>query len=486
MALETKLYQKLTQHLVMTHQLQQAIKLLQMARHELQDLVSQEMLENPVLEELANEEPTAPKELEENDRAEEIEKPESGMLDIVPTERIGEIDWKDYIENYPDYIHDTTTVASTFEASRVQTRELLPAKELTLADHLSWQMQMSDFTEEELRIGDWIVGNLDQDGYLRGPVDQIAEALNVAPARVEEVLKRVQELDPVGVGARDLPECLLIQLAYFRLEDKLPGQLVKHHLSNLENRHYEKIARELGASLAEIEAAAKLIRGLDPKPGRNFDQSETRYITPDVFVYKVDDDYQVVVNDEGIPRLTISPFYRQLLAHNSQPERETKEFLREKVRSATWLIKSIHQRQRTLYRVTQSIFTFQREFLDLGIDGLKPLILRDVASDLGMHESTISRATTNKYVHTPLGTFELKYFFNNGFRCRDGESVSAERVKEKVREIIHRENGGRPMSDRAIADLLSTQNIPIARRTVAKYREELRLLPSSKRKSAAS
>jgi RNA polymerase sigma-54 factor len=300
------------------------------------------------------------------------------------------------------------------------------------------------------------------------------------------VLKKVQEFDPVGVAARSLSECLLIQLNYFRLGDKLPGQLVKNYLPFLESRSYKKLSRELNVSLEEIEAAAKLIAGLDPKPGRNFDNSETRYITPDVFVYKVAEDYVIVVNDEGIPRLTISSFYRQLLARNGEPERKTKEFLKEKVRSATWLIKSIHQRQRTLYRVAKSIFTFQREFLESGVDGLKPLILRDVASDLGMHESTISRATTNKYVHTPLGIFELKYFFDNGFRRGDGQSVSAKTVKEKVREIIHRENSQQPMSDQAIVELLSQETINIARRTVAKYREELRVLPSSRRKSGTS
>jgi RNA polymerase sigma-54 factor len=283
-----------------------------------------------------------------------------------------------------------------------------------------------------------------------------------------------------------LGECLKIQLGYFHLADKIACQIVENYLPLLESRRYEKIARELGVSLEEVEAAGRLIASLDPKPGRNFDTTETRYITPDVFVYKVEDDYLIVVNDEGIPRLTISPFYRQLLSRNGEPERKTKEFLREKVRSATWLIKSIHQRQRTLYRVTKSIFTFQRDFLERGVEGLRPLILRDVASDLEMHESTISRATTNKYVHTPQGIFELKYFFNNGYRLTGGESVSAETVKERVRELIRSENPQERLSDQAIADALARESITIARRTVAKYREELGILPSSSRRPGIS
>ncbi|TMB02166.1 MAG: RNA polymerase factor sigma-54, partial [Deltaproteobacteria bacterium] len=300
-------------------------------------------------------------------------------------------------------------------------------------------------------------------------------------AIVEHVLQRLQEFDPPGVAARSLAECLLIQLRQLGLaNDSLPARIVRAYLPMLESRRFDRLARELGVPMEQIAEATKIISVLEPKPGRDFSESDTRYVTPDVHVHKVSDEYIVTLNEEGLPRLRVSSFYRRMLGANGAPE--ARGYIQEKMRAAAWLIKSIHQRQRTLYMVTSSIVKFQREFLDRGVAHLRPLVLKDVANDIGMHESTVSRATAGKYVHTPQGTFELKYFFTSSLRSGRGEDVSAESVKDKIRSIIAKEDARKPLSDQYIAELLGKEQIDIARRTVAKYRELMGILPSSKRK----
>jgi RNA polymerase sigma-54 factor len=284
------------------------------------------------------------------------------------------------------------------------------------------------------------------------------------------------------VAARDLRECLLIQLENFGLGNSLAAKLVSDHLAQLETKRYEKIARELGVSVEEIDEAASVIASLQPKPAQGFEQEEVRALIPDVCVEKVGDKYEVFLNDDGIPRLRVNSLYRRLAGQESGEEVEARQYLQEKVRAAAWLIKSIHQRQQTLFRVTQSIFKYQSEFLDQGVSHLRPMVLRDVAEDIGMHESTVSRATANKYVHTPQGLFELKYFFQSGLKGGNGEDVASESVKEKIRGIVSSEDPRRPYSDQYIAALLGKGAIDIARRTVAKYREAMGILPSSKRR----
>jgi len=288
--------------------------------------------------------------------------------------------------------------------------------------------------------------------------------------------------DPVGVAARDLRECLLIQLENLELGNSLAARIVSDHLSQLETKRYEKLARELGASVEEVVAASHVIGSLEPKPARGFEEEEIRTIIPDVCVEKIDDNYVVFLNDEGVPHLRVSSLYRRLAGQEGEEEGQARQYLQEKVRAATWLIKSIHQRQQTLYRVTQSIFKFQGDFLEHGVSQLKPMVLRDVAQEIGMHESTVSRATANKYVHTPQGLFELKFFFQSGLKAGNGEDVASESVREKIRGIISAEDPRKPYSDQDIAGLLGKEAIDIARRTVAKYREAMGILPSSKRR----
>jgi RNA polymerase sigma-54 factor len=482
------LQQRLSQQLVMTPQLRQAIKILQVSRAELETLVDQELTENPVLEEQQADEklegnaevPTVDGQNGSEDwQAEAESKPE-----VETAASVGEIDWKEYAENYSNDIHGATGHgAASDDDDRRAALENILVKRTLLPDHLMWQLRLSDLSDAEKEVGGIIIGSLDKDGYLPIQVEEVAFLANTWPdvAIVEQVLRRIQEFDPPGVAARDLAECLLIQLRQLELaDDSLPARIVRDFLPMLESRRFDRLARDLGATIEQVAEATKVISVLEPKPGRDFSDADTRYVTPDVHVHKVGDEYVVTLNEEGLPRLRVSSFYRQMLGSNGSPE--ARGYIQEKMRAAAWLIKSIHQRQRTLYMVTSSIVKFQRDFLDGGVAHLRPLVLKDVANDIGMHESTVSRATAGKYVHTPQGTFELKYFFTSSLRGGHGSEVSAESVKEKIREIISKEDSKKPLSDQYIAELLGKEQIDIARRTVAKYRELMGILPSSKRK----
>ncbi|MBI4488061.1 MAG: RNA polymerase factor sigma-54 [Deltaproteobacteria bacterium] len=485
MALEIKQVQKLAQQLVMTPQLQQAIKLLQLSRVELEELISEELQENPALEEGLTEEA---EEKEETKLEGQGELPETVAQPAVTREpsaadKIGTLDWQEYIDTHSNSIHGSLTAeASREEDDGPPSWENTLTKKISLEDHLVWQLRLSRLTEREETIGLYIIGNLDENGYLALCPEKVCQATGGASEEVESVLKRIQLFDPVGVAARDLRECLLVQLENIDLGSSLAARIVSDHLSQLESKRYEKLARELGVSVEEVAAAAHLIGSLEPKPAQGFEEEEVRALFPDVSVEKIDDQYVVFLFEEGIPRLRVSPLYRRLAGQEGEEEEQAREYLQEKVRAATWLIKSIHQRQQTLYRVTQSIFKFQSDFLDHGVSHLKPMVLRDVAEDIGMHESTVSRATANKYVHTPQGLFELKYFFQSGLKAGNGEDVASESVKEKIRSIISTEDPKKPYSDQHIAALLGQEAIDIARRTVAKYREAMRILPSSKRR----
>jgi len=299
---------------------------------------------------------------------------------------------------------------------------------------------------------------------------------------VETVLQKIQDFDPMGVGARNLQECLLIQVRQLGMSGSVVEVILRDQLKDLEIRKYKQIAKSLGIDLNEVLAAAKLIAGLDPKPGRQYGQDDVHYISPDIFVYKVGDEFVVMLNDEGLPNIKINPFYSGDGRTGAPVDAKTEEYIHDKMRSALWLIKSIHQRQRTIYKVAKSIVKFQGDFLEHGIEYLKPLVLRDVAEDIGMHESTISRVTTNKYMQTPQGLLELKYFFNSGISTTEGDAIASESVKNKIREILENEDQRRPLSDQRIAEILSRSNITIARRTVTKYREMMKIGSSSERK----
>jgi RNA polymerase sigma-54 factor len=483
MAFELRQQLRLTQQLVMTPQLQQAIKLLQLNRMELVDLVREEMLENPVLEDEAD----SPTDLKaDGDKVPSIDGPaktetsnDERSTKEVPTDdkTASDIDWETYLDSY--------TMSPALPSMRMQDDDL-PTLESTLSsasslsDHLMWQLKLSGFSEEEETVGALIIGNLDRAGYFREPsITEVAELAGVPVDLAESVLQAVHKFDPVGVASRDLSECLLVQARRIGADDDVLVAMVTRHLHNLENKNYQAIAKDLKEPLEEIYEAAKVITSLDPKPGRQFSLDEVRYITPDVYVHKLGDKFFVVPNDDGLPKLRISNFYKSALTHG---ESTTREYVQTKLRSAQWLIRSIQQRQRTIIRVTESIVKFQREFFERGIGFLRPMVLRDVAEDIGMHESTISRVTTNKYVSTPQGIYELKFFFNSAIGRSNGDEIASESVKNKIKDLVAGENTRKPFSDQAITKLLKEQGIEIARRTVAKYREQLGILSSSKRK----
>ncbi|HEU4731885.1 MAG TPA: RNA polymerase factor sigma-54 [Kofleriaceae bacterium] len=494
MAMEMRQELKLSQQLVMTPQLQQAIRLLQLSRMELADLVHEEMLENPILDDemdldqersgekdaMGSEE----QQLHQLESSGTTETPMEGSVQdgIAQTEvggdanAVNEIDWENYLDNY--------SMAPAMPAFRGDGEEL-PSLEATLTrppslhDHLAWQLKMTNMPPEQLEIGMTILGNIDADGYIKDPpLDEIAADLGADPMLVEQVLEKIQTFDPVGVGARSLAECMLIQAIAAGQDDDLVVKMIKSHLGNLEKKNYAAIARDLKQPLEEIYEAAKVIMEFDPRPGRQYSSDDPHYVTPDVYIHKVGDKYFVVPNDDGLPKLKISGFYKNAMGNSAA----SKDYVQDKLRSAQWLIRSIQQRQRTIIKVAESILKFQREFFDKGIAHLKPLILRDVAEDIGMHESTVSRVTTSKYVHTPQGIFELKFFFNSGISRTNGDDLASQAVKSKIKELVDGEDVKRPHSDQKIVELLKKGGIDIARRTVAKYREQLGILSSSKRK----
>ncbi|MBI2346676.1 MAG: RNA polymerase factor sigma-54, partial [Deltaproteobacteria bacterium] len=354
----------------------------------------------------------------------------------------------------------------------------------SLQDHLLWQLHLADLTPAQLAIGTEIIGNINEDGYLAATVEEIASKTDATSEAVAEVLCRVQQFDPPGVAASDLQACLLMQADQLGSDAPLLKQIIREHLHDLERHDFAHLAKKLKIGIDQARALGHVIQHMEPKPGRQFNRENTQYITPDVFVYKLADDYVVVLNEDGLPRLHVSNFYRRTLQGGNTVGSDTKEYIQNKLRSALWFIKSIQQRQQTLYKVTTSIVKFQRDFFDQGISHLKPLVLRDVAEDIGMHESTVSRVTTNKYLHSPRGIFELKFFFNSSVPKSEGGDIAAEAVKKRISYLIQKEDRRQPLSDQGIAHILRRENILIARRTVAKYREALAIPTSSQRRRA--
>ncbi len=468
----------LTQQLVMTPQLQQAIKLLQLSRLELSEMIEQEMEQNPALEEATSEETSDQKitALEADSIAPEKESP---VQEITIEEKVrSDTDWDNYINEY----NSTGRVHTESENTEAPNYEAFTSEKKTLEDHLKWQLMLSGLNSDEENLGNMIIGNLNRDGYLCSGLDEIALGAGREIKQVEKVLAVLQTFDPPGVCARDLCESLLIQVRQLGIENQVITEIIKHHLKNIENKNSKKIAKALRISIEDVRAAVRIIQYLEPKPGRKFSLDEASYIIPDIYVYRDGDDFKIVMNDDGLPKLRISRFYRNAIAEGKKVSKETKAYLNEKMQSASWLIKSIHQRQKTIYLVMESIIKFQREFFDKGIAYLRPLILKDIAEDIEMHESTISRVTTNKYAYTPQGLLELKYFFNSSIERTGGDSMASASVKEKIRILIEKEDSNDPLSDDRIAAILQASDIQIARRTVAKYRKVLNLLPSNKRK----
>jgi RNA polymerase sigma-54 factor len=477
MALELRQQLKLTQQLIMTPQLQMAIKLLQLSRLELMDTIHKELEENPALEEVA--------ESSEDPLGETTEQPETAPAEISPTQEVSvegkmgeEFDWSGFLD---DFSTPSRGPIETEDREAPKYEAFITRKE-SLNDHLLWQFVMVKPNREDERIASLLIGNLNKDGYLEASVEEIVESNAIPAEKVEQVLALLQTFDPPGVCARDLKECLLIQSRFLGFDNTIITDIISNHLPNLEKKNYKAICKALKVSMDEVVSAVNVIKAMEPRPGRQFGDETPQYITPDIYVYKMENDFVIVLNDDGMPKLRINSLFKRSISRGRRIPNEAEDYIHDKMRSAAWLIKSIHQRQKTIYRVMESILRFQREFFERGIAHLKPMVLRDVAQDIGMHESTISRVTTNKYAYTPQGIFELKYFFNSSIKCDQGGTIASASVMEKIRQIIASEDHRRPHSDDKIVQLLEQENIHIARRTVAKYREVMKVLPSNRRK----
>lgn len=473
MGLELRQNLKLTQQLVMTPQLQQAIKLLQLSRFELLEAVQLELLENPMLEE-------APRELSEEVEAQAPPVEQRADVSFDDAELMRNADWENYLGDF-----SSTTKQVQFKETEaleeMMSYEARLSGKPSLEGHLLWQLCLSNITEEEEAIGEAIIGNLDSLGYLTTSAEEIASETLSPLALVQSVLYRLQRFDPVGVAARSPKECLLIQLEVLGQDDPILISLVDEHLEDIEKRRYKPLLRKFKIQMEDLKAYLDIIQTLDPMPGASYGSDNTVFVSPDVFVYEYEGDFVIVMNDDGLPKLQLSPYYMDdtSLAVKG-PDRE---YLHDKMRSAMWLMKSLHQRQRTLYKVVESIVRFQRGFFEHGVTKLKPLILKDVADDIEMHESTVSRITTSKYVATPHGIFELKFFFNSALEMDDGTQVGSESVKAIIKKMVSEEDPKHPYSDEKIAAVLKeTLDVNIARRTVAKYRAVLGIESSSKRK----
>ncbi|SDF59407.1 RNA polymerase factor sigma-54 [Sporomusa acidovorans] len=467
MQLDYGLKLETTQKLIMTPQLRQAIAILQLPATELAELVEKELLENPVLETVSEggDEPVMAPEPEPSPRD-----------DDSPMEADG---WMEYLLN------GTRTASGMQQENpeRTERREIADAATVSLQDYLEMQLHFSVFTARHLRIGKYLIGSIDDNGYLCGTVAEVAARLKVAEADVASVLKMIQTFDPPGVGAGSLQECLLIQLAMKPEKDtpvyKLAAAVIEDHLAQIASGRYRQIADALHCTMHEVQQAVDIIRTLDPKPGRAFGGSQPGYIVPDIIVERLNNEYVIQINDNYVPQLSINSYYRQIVR---EEDNDARKYVESRIHAAVWLIKSIEQRRRTLYNVTESIIRLQSGFFEQGPRFLRPLTMKKVAEQVGVHESTVSRATANKYMATPHGVFAMNTFFSSGIQSAGGEDVSASRVKQEIKELIAAEDHTQPLSDQALSDILHSKGIMVSRRTVAKYREELGIAASSKRK----
>lgn len=474
MAIQQKLglQARLSQRLVLTPSLQQAIKLLPLTTLELAEVLEQEVMENPLLEE-------APQEAQTAEETQDEVAAEKAKAD----DPLEQIDIEKFFEEYAEADREQRRTRGTEIPEAPPIENTLTAA-TNLYDHLKWQLVLSVSDDLLVEIAEKIIDSLDEDGMLRVSLDDIA---NMGPYPADEVTRAlaiVQQLDPAGVAARDIGECLRLQLRALHLEGSVTDLIVQNHLKQLQTHQYSEIARAMNLTQDEVAHHLEIIQRLDPKPGMRYSPQDAAYVTPDVFVIKDAEEYRIELNNEGLPRLRISPTYRRMLDDKEPGSEQTRAYVKDKLRSALWLLKSVDQRQRTIFRVAESIVRHQRAFLDRGIEHLRPLVLRDVANDIGMHESTVSRVVANKYMHTPRGVYEMRFFFHSGITSSMGESVSSVTIKDRIRKMIEGEDSQHPLSDSRIAELLQAEGVPLARRTVAKYREELRIPPSNLRKSA--
>nr|WP_300094425.1 RNA polymerase factor sigma-54 [Sedimentibacter sp.] len=461
-----------TQKLIMTPELRQAIQILQFNNVELMEFIYKQLEVNPFLESVDNKS-------QESSSGEDNTDYEKSDFDKSDSSK-DEIDWKEITEKYDDLSYKAYEKSA--DSDEKQTFESYTSKKMSLKDHLMVQLGVSVKTNKEKRIGEFIIESLDNKGYLGCSIQDISLLLNEDVVEVERVLRLIQTFDPVGVGARNLSECLMIQLKEKGIQDKNAYIIAEQYLEEIATNKIQKIAKDLHITVSRVQGICDIIKMLEPKPSRGFivDSDNIRYIVPDVTIEKINGEYIIIVNDNNLPVLTISSYYQNMI--KNLDDKEANKFLSDKLNSSMWLIKSIEQRRMTLYKVVESILKFQRKFFDEGKTALKPLVLKDVAEDIGVHESTVSRATNGKYVQTPIGLFELKYFFASSLSESDGEGISSTSVKSQIQKLITEENTQKPLSDQKIAEMLCSEGINISRRTVAKYRDEMRIPSSSMRR----
>lgn len=434
------------QKLIMTPELRQAIKILQLSAMELNDYVNQMITDNPLVE------------VVEDEQAQKPDKKET------------EIDWSNFLQD----LRELSRNRQPREVKDEFPFEKLFSHEISLQEYLISQLGLLSVSEQEYRIARYLIGNVDSAGYLTVTPAEAAADLKTEESLCGKVLQVIQGFDPPGVCATNLCECLLLQLKMKGLNDPLLIDLVKNHLENIAAGKMNRVAQCLNISINQVQELADVIKSLNPKPGASFGgDEEIRYIVPDVIIERLDDEYVILVNDGHVPRLTINHTYSSILNKNSNVDEETRDFVENKLNQAVWLIRSIEQRRSTIYQVTENLVKMQREFFDQGIKHLKPLTLKQVAEKVGVHESTVSRATSNKYLQTPHGIFEFKFFFTSGLTTDQGDSASSESIKRSLQEIIKGEESTKPYSDQKLADIMKSRGINIARRTVTKYREEL-------------
>ncbi len=483
MALELRQQLKLAQKLVMTPQLRQAIKLLQLNRLELTDALQAEMEQNPLLEESVD----APDDSSANPEslsAEEVkELPEAAATSQVAGDdpaTVAEVNWEDYAN---DFDSDFSFARETPPADAPSQFDFISATP-GLTAHLQWQLTHLELNELDREIAHFILGNLNGHGFFEADIPDICASSNCSSEEAEGVLRLVQSLEPPGIAARNIRESLLLQLDREGLDESLAYRIVDEYMDQLQTRNYALIARQTGVTARKVQAAVEVIRELTPYPGNEFSNEQTNYVVPDVYVYKIDGEFVIQLNNDGLPRLHLSDQYQELIKQKKKMAKESRDYLQEKKRSALWFIKSLQQRQRTIYKVMESLLKFQHDFFEKGPGHLKPLILHDVAEDIGMHESTVSRVTSNKYAHTPQGIYELKYFFSTAVATTNGDTVAAEAIKNRIKQLIQKEDPVKPLSDNKISELLKSEGIKVARRTVAKYRDQLKILPVKHRRKA--
>jgi RNA polymerase sigma-54 factor len=473
---EPKLQLKVSQKQILTPSLVQMVSLLQLNKLELREMVQQELMQNPVLEEIG--EDGLPREQETAD--ESFEKAEAELTPTEMGDPFEEFDVKALFEEYMDATERRQATREREDIERPSFENFL-SPPTTLTDHLTWQLGLALAPDEVKAAARSIIGNLNEDGYLKATLEELAESGEHEMPHVEEALRLVQEFDPLGVAARDLRECLLLQLNTLEPDNQLAQQIVSDHLKQLQNKQLKEIARAVGRPLPAVLASVELIKKLDPRPGLRYNRVQTRAIEPDVFVVKKDEGYEIRLSEDDVPQLRLSPLYRRLLDRRAAPQ-EVRQYVRDRFAAAIQLLKNIEQRKHTIERVCEIVVERQREFLDKGPDHLRPLLIKDVAEQVGVHPSTVSRAVANKYAHTPQGLVELRSFFSEAVGGPSGRDTSLHALKRRVRRMIEEEDARNPLTDERIAQRLAGEGIQVTRRTVAKYREDMKIPSTHQRR----